>query len=383
MMLALHNTHVARRDRLLRVIASKIPSKLWIKDRSADFFTKTVPEMKDEEFKQKFRMARPTFNKLVAELKPHVKYTDTVMRKCIPLEERVAITLLRLGTNATYSSISKMFGRGTSTGVRIVQDITQALASHLMKKFVTLPEGDELSRLRCAFEEKSGFPQVAGCIDQIEIKVQRPQESLHGYISLDRPQSVLLQAVVDNNYCFTNVDINWLRNEHDGQVFENSELFKLGEGNRLFPGARIVLDGMEVPAVILGKPMHPLLTWLMKPYAGNDLSSAQLSFNQKLISARFPVEGAFNKLRSRWRCLLTRLDCVTNWAQTIIAACCTLHNFCQKNNDFFYDDEIPSTSSYDGAENTTQTEDAANIRDVLSSYLSNNGISIMNKETVS
>lgn len=41
-----------------------------------------------------------------------------------------------------------------------------------------------------------------------------------------------------------------------------------------------------------------------------------------------PVEHAFGRLKSRFRCLLKRLDVNVENANNIIIACCVLHNLC-------------------------------------------------------
>ena len=72
----------------------------------------------------------------------------------------------------------------------------------------------------------------------------------------------------------------------------------------------------------------------MKPYSLHlRLTPEQRNFNRKLFSCRSSVERAFGLLKSRWRCLLKRLDSKKQNIPEIIMTCCVLHNLCQQNND--------------------------------------------------
>ena len=46
---------------------------------------------------------------------------------------------------------------------------------------------------------------------------------------------MLMQAVVDSNYCFTDIYIEWPGSIHDARVFSNSAIFQQGQSGTLFP----------------------------------------------------------------------------------------------------------------------------------------------------
>lgn len=79
---------------------------------------------------------------------------------------------------------------------------------------------------------------------------------------------------------------------------------------------------------------YPLLEWLIKGYTRHQgLTPEQESFNVYLSAARTCVEIAFGRLKSRWRILLKRSDLHYTFSPYLIATCCALHNFCEKEKD--------------------------------------------------
>lgn len=108
------------------------------------------------------------------------------------------------------------------------------------------------------------------------------------------------------------------------------------------------VDGVEVPAHIIGDPAYPLRNWLMKGFTNHHVFTAkQKNFNYHLRSARMVVENAFGRLKGHWRCLVKQNDVDTAFMSTVVVACCILHNLCEDNGEIFlpewecFDDENP------------------------------------------
>ena len=59
----------------------------------------------------------------------------------------------------------------------------------------------------------------------------------------------------------------------------------------LFPDWKEMIGGRNIPLVLLGDPVYPLLQWLMKVFPDNGrLSQQQKHFNYSLSRARVVVE---------------------------------------------------------------------------------------------
>nr|XP_055073085.1 uncharacterized protein LOC129453050 [Misgurnus anguillicaudatus] len=152
----------------------------------------------------------------------------------------------------------------------------------------------------------------------------------------------VLQAVVDHNFCFTDIYVGWPGRTHDARVLSNSPIFKMAEeqGGYLFPHENSMsVNGVDVPVHLIGDAAYPLKNWLMKGFTNhNTLTPQQRHYNYRLSSARMVVENAFGRLKGRWRCLLKRNDVDTVLMSDVVAVCCVLHNICEINKEHFLPD---------------------------------------------
>ena len=74
-----------------------------------------------------------------------------------------------------------MFGIGRSTACELVNDTAKLIVTHLLPKYVKIPNGDWLKEIVKGFELILGFPQAAGAIDGTHIPIIYPQYSSADY----------------------------------------------------------------------------------------------------------------------------------------------------------------------------------------------------------
>ena len=320
---------------------------VWVRPRSADWWDNIVNgEWTENDWRENLRMSKETFDYTCREIGPFIRRNDTRFRRAIPVDRRVAIALWRLATNIEYRTLSHIFACGRSTVCEIVHEVCQAIVHFLMTEYIRIPLGRRVQQVIDGFRDVSGFPQVGGAVDGCHIPIKAPNEYPEDYYNRKGWHSIILQAVVDHNYCFTDICVGWPGRVHDAGVFANSSLFVRGQSQTLFPPemARFI-SGTRVPVQILGDAVYPLLQWLMKPYPNNGhLTPSQRRFNYKLSSTRMVVENAYGRLKGRWRCLLKRLDVATCRVPTTVGACCTLHNISETHGEAFNEDLRPSSN---------------------------------------
>ena len=364
---------------LLSIAALTIQSpvrSLWIKQRSSYWWEHVVNStFTPYDWIENFRMSQETFLYLCTELRESVERSDTIMRKAVPVEQRVALTLWFLSTNADYRTIGHLFGVSKSTVCIVTKEVCAAIVDKLLPKYIRIPGDEGLREVVDGFKSKLGFPQCAGAVDGTHIPIMSPEDFPADYYNRKGWHSILMQGMVNHLGQFMDVYIGWPGRVHDARVFANSALYRKGQDGQLLPNWTESICGVDIPLVILGDPAYPLLPWLMKAYPDNGrLSQQQKVFNYRLSRARVVVEHAYGRLKGRWRCLLKRLDVSVRDVPELVAACCVLHNMCEVHGDTFNEEWLEGVES--GCDTSTnivgssQSESGVNIRQAVTAYFS-------------
>ena len=358
---------------VMSIVALHIHSPMrsvWSKERSSYWWEHIVGQtFTSYDWLENFRMSHATFMYLCNELRSTIEKDDTRMRKAIPTEQRVALTLWFLATNADYRTIGHLFGVSKSTVCIVTKEVCAAIVRVLLSKYIKLPTGEGLKEVVDGFEHKWGFPQCAGAVDGTHIPIVSPDECPADYFNRKGWHSVIMQGLVNHLGQFTNVYVGWPGRVHDARVLANSSLYQQGQAGSLFPDWTKMIAGVEVPLVILGDPAYPLLPWLMKAFPDNGrLSTQQRTYNYRLSHARVVVENAYGRLKGRWRCLLKRLDVSVRDVPELVSACCVLHNICEVHGESFDEgwmDGVRDESSIVNSTPMTQAHSGHNTRQAL------------------
>jgi len=89
-------------------------------------------------FSKKFenfcRMSHEDFEYLLNKIGPSISKMDTNMRKCIPIQEKLAVTLRFLASGDSFVSLSYMFKFSPQAVSRCVQEVCRALVQELKDK---------------------------------------------------------------------------------------------------------------------------------------------------------------------------------------------------------------------------------------------------------
>ena len=111
-----------------------------------------------------------------------------------------------------------------------------------------------------------------------------------------------------------------------------------------------------MPHVIVGDEAFPLLPYMMRPYPGRGLSTADRVLSYRLSRARRMSENAFGILAARWRVYHRTMEQSPDTVDEIIKATIVLHNLLMKNN------LVIQCSSHDNLEElvTTPTDTTSN-----------------------
>ena len=300
-----------------------------------------------ELWQKEFRMSPSTFEFIIDLVEQNMAKADTVFRKAVPIEKRVGVGLWRLSTGTSFRTISKVFGIGKSTVIKLVNELISELV-RMSPEFIKFPKTtlETGAKIR-SFRDFTGckIPQVLGAIDGTHIEILAPSsDSKVDYFNRKQKFTVNTQAVIGANLEFLDVATGYPGSVHDARVLRSSTLFQQAEAQIILSKPLKDVDNVKIRPLLLSDSAYPATLWQVKPYKQNTmLNHSQNKFNKALSSARVTIERAFGVLKGRWRCLLKRLDNNLENIPDIILACCVLHNITQLKGDNYidYDDVIP------------------------------------------
>ncbi|MCH9638925.1 MAG: transposase family protein [Betaproteobacteria bacterium] len=140
--------------------------------------------------------------------------------------QRLSITL-RLLTSGDSVQTAAFHSRVSDSFVRnAVVETCKAIYTAL-REFVQVPETQEAwSKIESGFAEKWNFPNCIGALDGKHINIRAPSNSGSLFFNYKQQFSVVLMALVDDNYCFTMFDIGAYGRDSDGGVFSASAWVK-------------------------------------------------------------------------------------------------------------------------------------------------------------
>lgn len=203
---------------------------------------------------------------------------------------------------------------------------------------------DEWRQISDKFYKNTNFPNCVGAIDGKHIRVISPAHSGSQYYNYKNFFSIVLLGLVDNDYCFSAIDVGAYGKSSDSNIFKNSILGHKLEANKLrIPSSqRLPNDtyGEHMPFIIVGDEAFALSKFIMRPYPNRNLEAKKRIFNYRLSRARRMVECAFGILANKWRIFHKPIEVEVDFAQLITQTCCLLHNFVRKRDGIDYEDTL-------------------------------------------
>ena len=140
--------------------------------------------------------------------------------------------------------------------------------------------------------------------------------------------SIVLVALVDEDYKFLWVDVRAARSTSDAQIFKHTELrHKIEDGSIGFHDSESLgIGGPKVKFFILRDDAFPLKLWVMSSYSSHGMDLKERVFNYRISWGRSVVENAFGILTSRFRIFQSLLQQVPTVVNRVVMACLVLHN---------------------------------------------------------
>ncbi len=183
---------------------------LWAKERSSNWWEQVVNSaFTPRDWLENFRTSRETFFYLCDKLRTTIGKKDTIMRRAVPTEQRVALTLWFLATGADYRTIGHLFGVSKSTVCLVTKDVCASIVGLLLPEYIRVPVGAALKEVVEGFKNSHGFPQCAGAVDGTHIPIVSPEEYPADYYNRKGWHSVLMQGTINHLGLFMDIYVGW------------------------------------------------------------------------------------------------------------------------------------------------------------------------------
>nr|CAH7740478.1 unnamed protein product [Callosobruchus chinensis] len=263
----------------------------------------------NQRFFEYMRMSIDTFDYIIEKIGHKVNITwKNCHSQPITIEERLMLTL--------------------RTVANIVSEISEYIWDSLYEIHMPVPSNGDFQQITKDFYEIWNFPNCIGALDGKHIRIRCPNNSGSLYFNYKGYFSIVLQALVDANYKFINIDVGGYGKQSDGGTFKASALYrKIINGTLNLPEDSLLRNSnLSMPHVIIADEAYPLMRNLLKPYSKQELNEEKEYFNKRLSRARRTVECAFGIIRSKWQILDKPILTSAEHADKIIKTVCLLHN---------------------------------------------------------
>lgn len=188
---------------------------------------------------------------------------------------------------------------------------------------------NEWREIALDFEDIWQFPHCLGAIDGKHIRIVPPPGSGSYYNNYKKTHSIVLMAIANANYEFIYCDVGTNGRVSDGGVINNTIFYSKLTHNKLnIPKSEPVTNSTRtLNYVFVGDEAFAMRPDLLKPFSRASLSNERRIYNYRLSRARRIIENTFGILASRFRVLYTAINLDVENIESVVLACCALHNF--------------------------------------------------------
>ncbi|XP_073413830.1 uncharacterized protein [Dendrobates tinctorius] len=237
-----------------------------------------------------------------------------------------------LATGESYTSLHLQFRVGRTTISRIVRCTCAVICQKLQPMVMPSPTEETWLQVAAGFQSVANFPNCISAVDGKHVRVLKPPRSGSHFFNYKKYFSVVLMAVADAHCKFVAIDVGAYGSTGDSRVLRASQIGQqiLRDGGTLPAPRPLPGSTHPVPFVMVSDEAFPLKSNLLRPYPRRALDDRRRVFNYRLSRARRYVECTFGIMCSQWRIFHTAIQLDTQTADTVIKACCVLHNYARE-----------------------------------------------------
>ncbi|XP_073533020.1 uncharacterized protein [Phyllobates terribilis] len=310
----------------------------WLQKRSELSHMQLVRELQEKnphDFRNYLRMSEESFKVLLERVTPRIQRKDTAMRAAIPADEILAVTLRFLATGRSLQDLHFSSAISRPMLSVLIPETCDAIF-HSLHSYIKFPNTEEeWKKIASDFEQLWQFPNCGGALDGKHVRITQPPNSGSYFYNYKGYFSIILMALVNANYEFINVDVGMNGRVSDGGVLEHTLFGERLDNYDLHLPPNSETTG-NLNFVFVGDEAFPLHPNLIKPFPQKSLTQERRIFNYRLSRARHVVENAFGIMANRFRIFHTPINMKLTSIDSVVLACCTLHNFLRRRDAISY-----------------------------------------------
>lgn len=240
---------------------------------------------------------------------------------------------------------------------------------------------DEWLHISQQFDDRWNFPNCLGAVDGKHIAISPPPGSGSYYFNYKGFNSMVLLAIANADYELIYVNFGTNGRVSDGGVIEKTDFYNKLLNNDLNLPKPNEINGL--PYVFISDEAFALRPDFLKPYNVRVLDDQRRIYNYRLSRARRVVENVFGILVSRFGVLRSEINLNPENIDSVVLACCVLHNYLRKNASQSYcppellDEELresgPNVADIAPGLGRNPTEEAKVVRDKFMEYFNTDG----------
>ncbi|MBW0546267.1 hypothetical protein O181_085982 [Austropuccinia psidii MF-1] len=113
-------------------------------------------------------MGKPNSFRLIHALLNHTPNSFQNDVQGLTIEEKVGITLYRMGRGSSYETVGHVFNVGKSTAYKLSQEVVQAILVALHDSTIMFPVAEEIEKwdaIKETFQQRQELMNIIGAID--------------------------------------------------------------------------------------------------------------------------------------------------------------------------------------------------------------------------
>ena len=269
-----------------------------------------LDSMREDLFIARYRFSKLVFLHLCEIVQENERQTKRNLP--LPVSLQLAVALRFFSQGGYLSKVGDVHHISKATTGKVLDGVCEILSSCL-SSYVQYPAHETLQQ---NFYQYSGFPKVIGCIDGTHVQIKKPANSPMTFMNRKQGCSINVLLVCDVDLSIIYSLVKFPGSCHDSFILNNSALCEK-------------FSNHPPNGWLLGDPGYPSRSWLMTPLSS--VKTIQEERYQKMHKkGRNTIERCNGLLKSRFRCLLRKLEFTPEKSCKIIRACIVLHNIAIK-----------------------------------------------------